>query len=65
MYASAVVRLSSRTLHSIMGGTALFCLYYAGIAPDFDGVRMLLIEALKWGLPAAAILYCQHRYLDK
>ena len=47
------------------GGVALFCLYYACQISDPDIVRYLLIEAVKWGAPAAAILYAQIRYLDR
>jgi hypothetical protein len=46
-----------------MGGMAVFCLYYAWRASDPDVVRRLIIDAMKWGLPAAAIVYCQDRYL--
>jgi hypothetical protein len=65
MQATFLIRVSSQLLHSLMGGVALFCLYYACQISDPDIVRYLLIEAVKWGAPAAAILYAQIRYLDR
>jgi hypothetical protein len=48
----------------MMGGMAVFCLYYAAQIPDPNLVRYLLFDALKWGGLAAIILYCQEKYLD-
>lgn len=62
MYAANLLRLSSQVMHSIMGGVAIFCLYYSTQIPDSG---WLLIEALKWGMPAAAIVFFQERYLSK
>jgi len=64
MHAAFLLRISSQLLSSMMGGMAVFCLYYAGQVSDPDVVRYLFIEALKWGLPATAIVYCQRTYLD-
>lgn len=55
-------RLCSQTLHSIMGGVAIFCLWYAAMVSD---PGWLLLEALKYGGSASAIMYCQNRYLPK
>jgi hypothetical protein len=51
--------LASRVFAAIMGGVALFCLYYAGKVPDHNVVESLLIDALIWGGSAAAIAYFQ------
>jgi len=64
MHAAFLLRISSQLLSSMMGGMAVFCFYYAGQVSDPDVVRYLFIEALKWGLPATAIVYCQRTYLD-
>jgi hypothetical protein len=47
----------------MMGGTAVFCLYYAAQLPSPDIVQYLLLGALKWGGCAAAIAYFQNKYL--
>ena len=64
MQAALLLRISSQLLSSIVGGMAVFCLYHAGHISDPDVVRYLFMEALKWGLLATAIVYCQRRYLD-
>jgi hypothetical protein len=63
MYSAFIVRVSSQLLSSIMGGMAIFCLYYAASLPDPQIVRLLFGEALKWGGLASAIVYCQGKYL--
>jgi hypothetical protein len=65
MLSTLLLRVSSLVLHSVMGGMAVFCLVYACYISDPDLVRYLIGEALKWGLSAAVILYCQCRYLDE
>ena len=59
-----VIRVSTIAIHSMMGGMAVFCLYYAAQSPDPNLVRYLLLDALKWGGLAGTILYCQGKYLD-
>ena len=65
MLSAIVIRVGSMTLHSAMGGMAVFCLWYAAQLPDPDAVRHLFLEALKWGGLASIILYCQGKYLDR
>jgi hypothetical protein len=64
MFAVMMLRVGSEFLHAMMGGFALFCLYYAGKVPDPDLVRSLIIEALKWGGLASVIVYCKGKYFD-
>ena len=52
-------------MHTVMGSTAVFCLWYAAVVGDHDLSLSLLIDALKWGGAAMAIVYFQHRYLDR
>jgi hypothetical protein len=65
MQAALLIRVGSQVLSATMGGMSLFCLYYAAQLSDPDVVRYLFIEAVKWGAPAAAIVYCQGKYLDR
>ena len=58
-------RISSQVISAIMGGIAVFCLYYAGQVPYPDLARWLLIDALKWGGLATVVVQCQARYLDR
>jgi hypothetical protein len=62
MFAALLVRVGSLVLHSVMGGMAVFCLLYAALIQDPIVVRWLIIDALKYGVPAAIILYCQVKY---
>ena len=64
MLAALLLRVGSEVLHSVMGGLALFCLFYAGRVRDPDAVAHLVFEALKWGAFASVILYCKLKYLD-
>jgi hypothetical protein len=64
MQAAILLHLASRVFSAIMGGTAIFCLYYAGQLPDPNAVGSLLLKALFWGGAAAAIVYFQGRYLN-
>jgi hypothetical protein len=63
MPAAILMRISSQLLSAVMGGMAVFCLYYATILPDCDTVWFLLAYALKFGGGATAIVYFQGRYL--
>jgi hypothetical protein len=47
-----------------MGGMCVFCLYYAANVADPDMVWHLLLNALQWGVLAAAVLYCKIKYLE-
>jgi hypothetical protein len=64
MQAAILFYLASRVCSALMGGVALFCLYYAGKVPDSNAVVSLLINALIWGGCAATIVYFQGRYLN-
>jgi hypothetical protein len=58
-----LIRVGTIALHSMKGGMAVFCLWYAALISDPNVVRWLVIEALKCGVPAVIILYCQVKYL--
>ena len=62
MQAVFLLRISSQVLSLIMGGMAVFYLYYAGQVPHYV---WLLIDALKWGGLATVVVQCQTRYLDR
>jgi hypothetical protein len=64
MQAGILFYLASRVFSALMGGMALFCLYYAGKVSDPNTVGSLLINALIWGGCAATIVYFQGRYLN-
>jgi hypothetical protein len=64
MQATFLLRVGSQAMSAIMGGMAVFCLYYATQLPDPDIVRYLFVDALKWGIPAAALVYFQGKYLS-
>jgi hypothetical protein len=63
MLAAMVIRVSTLAIHSTMGGAAIFCLIYACLASDFDLVRYLVLEALKWGGLATVVVYFEGKYL--
>jgi hypothetical protein len=65
MQAAFLLRVGSQAMSAMMGGMAVFCLYYAAQLTDPDMVRYLFVDGLKWGVPAAAIVYFQGKYLDK
>jgi hypothetical protein len=65
MQAALLIRVGSQVLSAMMGGIAVFCLYYAAQLSDPDVVRWLFADALKWGGCATAIVYFQGRYLDR
>ena len=65
MQAAFLLRISSQVLSAIMGGMAIFCLYYDGQVSYPDLARWLLIDALKWGGLATVIVQCQARYLER
>jgi hypothetical protein len=64
MYAALLIRLGSEVMHSILGGMAIFCLWYAAQASDFHLVCYLFVDALKWGGCATAIVYFKGKYLE-
>ena len=60
MYSHFLLRWGSQILSATLGGMAVFCLYYAAVL----GSTTLLMEVVKFGGPAIAIVYCQNRYLS-
>jgi hypothetical protein len=64
MHSDFIIRVSSQLLSAIMGGMAVFSLYYAAVLPNSHAVCLMLAEALKWGALASAIVYCQGKYLS-
>jgi hypothetical protein len=64
MLAAFLLRISNQFLSALTGGTAVFCLYYAGQISDPNTAWLLFAEALKSGGIATALVYCQNRYLD-
>jgi len=65
MQATHFLRINSKVLSSLMGGFALFCLYYAGKVIDPQAVLRLLLDTLFYGGSATAIVYFQGKYLDR
>jgi hypothetical protein len=61
MYAILLLRWSSQALSAILGGMAVFCLYYAVLLGDLR----LFILVIKFGGPAIVIVYCQNKYLKE
>jgi hypothetical protein len=60
MYANFLLRWGSQLLSAILGGSAIFSLYYTIVLGD----PSLLLQVLKFGVPATVIVYCQNRYLS-
>jgi hypothetical protein len=65
MQAAFLIRISSKLMSAMMGGMAIFCLYYASQVHNDPFALHLFLDALKWGGCATAIVYCQGRYLDR
>ena len=65
MLGFTLLRLASEVFHSVMGGMAVICLYFAGRLSDPDRVLDLIIDGLMYGGFAAAIVYYKLKYLDK
>jgi hypothetical protein len=63
--AAGFVRLSSQAMSAIIGGMAIFNLYYAGQVSDHDFALSLFLGALQWGGLATAVVYFQGKYLDR
>jgi len=64
MLSAMLIRVGSEVLHSVMGGLALFCLYYSAQMSDFHVAWHLFVEAIKWGSLATIICCCKSKYLD-
>ena len=65
MQAGYILRIGSIDLSAIMGGMAVFDLYFAGQLSDHKVVWYLFGNALMWGGLASAIVYLQRKYLDR
>jgi len=65
MQAAFLLRIGSRILSAIMGGMAVFDLYYAAQVSDPKLVLWLFTDGLTWGGLASAIVYLQGKYLDR
>jgi hypothetical protein len=69
MAATYFMRLCTQVLHSLMGGLALFCLYYAITLSEYPQLASLcwylVKHALFWGGLASALLYVQLKYLER
>ena len=61
MYSILLLRWSSQVLSAMLGGMAVFCLYYALVLGD----PSLFILVIKFGGPAIVIVYCQNKYLKE
>jgi hypothetical protein len=59
------LRLCSQVLHSVLGGTAVFCFIYAALVPDLQSVAVLLLEGGKWGICGWLVLFFQCKYLER
>lgn len=64
MLSVMLLRVGSEVMHSVLGGMAVFCLYYAGQVANPNLVKVLMIDALKWGISAALIVYFKIKYLE-
>ena len=49
MLGITLLRLASEVFHSVMGGMAVVCLYFAGRLSDPDRVLDLIIDGLMYG----------------
>ena len=61
MYSILLLRWSSQVLSAMLGGMAVFCLYYTVVLGD----PSLFILVIKFGGSAIAIVYCQNKYLKE
>ena len=60
MYSAFIIRVSSQIISGMLGGMAVFCLYYAAWLSN----PILLGKALILGGAATVVVYFQDRYLD-
>jgi len=56
-----LLRWSSQVLSAMLGGMAVFCLYYTVMLGDLS----LFTLVIKFGGPAIVIVYCQNKYLKE
>jgi len=61
MYSILLLRWSSQVLSAMLGGIAVFCLYYTVILGDPSLVTLVI----EFGGPAIVIVYCQNKYLKE
>jgi hypothetical protein len=60
MYSNFLLHWSSQILSVILGGMAVFCLYFTVVLDDSS----LFMEVMKFGGSAIAIVYFQGKYLS-
>ena len=61
MYSILLLCWSSHVLSAMLGGMAVFCLYYTVVLGD----PSLLTLVIQFGGPAIVIGYCQNKYLKE
>ena len=65
MQATSLSRISSQVMSGLIGGMAVFCLYYPAQILEHNVVWYLFLSAMKWGGCATVIVYFQCKYLDQ
>ena len=58
-------RFASTVMHSVLGGMAVLCFYYAAIIPDPNFVGWLLVRGALFGIAGWVILFFQCKYLEQ
>ncbi len=61
--AAALLNVSTTALHALLGGMAIFCLFYAAFTPYPEVVSWLLLKMVQYGGMATALAYLQGKYL--
>jgi len=64
MHAAFLLRIGSQALQLIMGSFDAFCFYYVCVISGSKVAAQLVLEAVKFGELATAIVYCQGKYLS-
>ncbi len=62
--AELLMYLATQLLHSILGGVAVFFLFYAARVSDHQTTLILLLYAFEYGGFAFAIVYFQGKYFQ-
>lgn len=65
MLAFMLFRLASQVLHSVLGGMAIFCFYYAAQISNPDWVDVILFKGALWGIAGWVVLFFQCKYLEQ
>jgi low affinity Fe/Cu permease len=64
MYSTLIMRVSSQILSALLGGMAVFCLFYAGEVANAESAWQLLANTAICGGLATGIVFCQNKYLN-